>query len=112
VVRARVQVGNDWRPILLFVADDFNDLRLNRFYRQSGAWPPPTGTVLLERSAIVMARANTGAVLQIMAPSGATATLPVSGIAHDPGLAPAWQERSVYAYATRSTLAMVGEGIV
>lgn len=109
VVRARLQVGDDWRPLLLFVADDFNDLRLNRFYHQSGAWPPPAGTLLLERSALTMARASTGSALRIMAPSGTSATLTVSGIVHDPGLAPAWQERSVYAYATRTTLAALGE---
>ena len=49
-----------------------------------------------------------GSALRIMGPSGTT-TLAVSGIVHDPGLAPAWQERSVYAYATRSTLVGLGQ---
>jgi putative ABC transport system permease protein len=33
----------------------------------------------------------------------------VSGIVHDPGLAPAWQERAVYAYATAETAQALGE---
>src|SRR4051794_21964267 len=41
VVNARVRVGDDWRSLLLFVAPDFADLRLNVFRSESGAWPPP-----------------------------------------------------------------------
>ncbi|HMA92616.1 MAG TPA: FtsX-like permease family protein [Polyangiaceae bacterium] len=109
VVRARVQVGDDWRPMLIFVTEEFDDLRLNLFYRESGAWPPPTGTVLLERSALSMAEADLGSTLRVMAPNGSIKALGVSGVVHDPGLAPAWQERSAYAYATPATLAAMGE---
>ncbi|HEY5958873.1 MAG TPA: FtsX-like permease family protein [Polyangiaceae bacterium] len=109
VIRARVQVGNDWRPLLLFVAENFDDLRLNRFYPESGAWPPEADALLLERSALGMAQAKQSSMLRIMGPSGNTSILNVSGIVHDPGLAPAWQERSVYAYATPATLARLGE---
>jgi putative ABC transport system permease protein len=44
-ILSRVRVGNDWTRLLLFVINDFNDLRLNKFERESGAWPPPRGVV-------------------------------------------------------------------
>jgi putative ABC transport system permease protein len=109
VVLGRVRVGEDWRPLLLFVADDFSRLELNVFRSESGAWPPPTGTVLIERSARSMARADQGDTLLVKTPHGDPREVPISGIVHDPGLAPAWQEREVYAYATRDTLAALGE---
>ncbi len=109
VVLARVQVGDDFRPLLLFVPEDFEALKLNTFTREAGAWPPPVGTVLLERSALGMAQAKLGGSLTVKTPNGPLTTVTVSGIVHDPGLAPAWQEREVYAYATRETLAKLGE---
>ncbi len=111
VVLARVRVGFDFRPLLLFVVVDFDDLRLNTFRREHGAWPPPRGTVLLERSALGMAAlpeaAGTpeGAELWVKTPHGSLRPVRVSGIVHDPGLAPAWQERAVYAYATAESRA-------
>ena len=110
VIRARVRVGDEWRPFLLFVVDDFSKLRLNRFYRESGTWPPPAGSVLLERTALNMAQAKPGDSLLVKTHLGNQAALSVAGVVHDPGLAPAWQERSVYAYATRDTLSYLGLG--
>lgn len=109
VVLARARVGDDVRPVLLFVVDDFNDLSLNVFRHESGAWPPPLGTLLIERSALGMAFANEGGVLELKTPHGQPTSLGITGVVHDPGLAPAWQERQIYAYATRATLALLGE---
>ena len=110
--RARIGTAGEWRRLLLFVVDDFNDLRLNTFRSESGAWPPPTGTMLVERSALGMLETATGQSVQVRTPGGAEHTVPVTGVVHDPGLAPAWQERSGYAYITRETLAALGEAPV
>ena len=107
-VLARVRVGADWRPLLLFVIDDFEKLCLNTFRPEQGAWPPPEGTILLERSAISMLEAGPGESVSIRVPGARAATVAISGTVHDPGLAPAWQERMGYAYATSSTLARLG----
>jgi putative ABC transport system permease protein len=108
-VLTRVQVGADWLPFLLFVVDDFADLRLNTFRAEAGAWPPPDGTVLLERTASAMLGAPVGSSLTLKAPHGPPTRVAVSGTVHDPGLAPAWQERTGYGYATRATLIALGE---
>jgi len=34
IVTARVKVGPDWRPLLLFVVDDFQSMRINTFRHQ------------------------------------------------------------------------------
>jgi len=109
VVLARARVDGDWRRMLLFVIDDFDDLRLNRFRSESGAWPPPDGTMLIERTAVRMLAAGPGDSVDIKTPHGTIHPVAISGLVHDPGLAPAWQERSGYGYITRATLAGLGE---
>jgi putative ABC transport system permease protein len=98
-----------WQPLQLFVVDDFAALQLNVFRRESGAWPPPTGTMLLERSAVGMLGAGEDAPLLVKSAHGAPRPMAVSGVVHDTGLAPAWQERKGYGYITRDTLAALGE---
>ncbi len=109
VIMARARVGGDWRRMLLFVVDDFADVRLNRFRSERGAWPPPDGTMLVERSALSMLESDVGGRVVLKTPRGAATEVPITGVVHDPGLAPAWQERSGYGYLTRATLARLGE---
>jgi putative ABC transport system permease protein len=109
IVLARAKVGDDWIPLLLFVVDDFNAMRLNTFGRVSGAWPPPDGTMLIERSAEQMLQATQGSTVFVRPPHAEPRSVFISGLVHDPGLAPAWQEREGYGYITRATLALLGE---
>ncbi len=109
VIEARAKVGDEWMRMLLFVVDDFATMRLNLFTRVSGAWPPPEGTMLVERQAAALIGGNEGATLTIKTPHGAPTEIVVSGIVHDTTLAPAWQEQSGYGYITRETLAKLGE---
>lgn len=109
-VMSRVEVKpNEWMPLLLFVVRDFNALRVNIFQPETGAWPPPAGTVLLEREALALAKAKIGDALTVQTPNGPKHTLPISGTVHDPGLAPSWQEQTLYGYVTPATLAWLGE---
>jgi putative ABC transport system permease protein len=95
--------------VQLFVIDDFSALRLDTFHRASGAWPPPTGTMLVERSAVALLGVGEGERVTIQTPHGAPRAVAIAGIVHDTGLAPAWQERKGYGYITRDTLAALGE---
>jgi putative ABC transport system permease protein len=108
IVVARAKVGEDWIPMMLFVVDDFHALRLNTFTPQSGAWPPPEGTMLIERSAVQVLQAREDDTVLIKPPASGAHTVRVSGLVHDPGLAPAWQERTGYGYITRGTLQLLG----
>jgi hypothetical protein len=88
VVIARARVGDDWRRMLLFVVDDFDHLRLNTFRSEAGAWPPPAGTMLVERSAVSMLTADMGQTVVIKTPRGVPTPVPITGRVYDPGLGP------------------------
>jgi putative ABC transport system permease protein len=109
VVEARAQVGQEWMRMLLFVVDDFEGMRLNTFTRDSGAWPPPAGTMLIERQAIGVLKVSEGQAITVRTPHGSPHAVPVAGVVHDTTLAPAWQEQTGYGYITRETLRSLGE---
>ena len=107
--RASALPPPEWRPMRLFVIDDFTHLKLNTFSRQEGVWPPPKGTVLVERTASRLMGLKTGDSITVRSPQGPVLPLRVSGMVHDTGLAPSEQERTLYAYATEETLRYLGE---
>lgn len=59
-----------------------------------------------------MLGADIGGRVVIKTAHGDIREMPVAGLVHDPGLAPAWQERSGYAYISRATLTELGEAPV
>ena len=110
IVLARVQIqGNEWLPLLLFVIPNFNTMQINTFQSEAGVFPPPDGSLLLEREALSLIKAKVGDSLTVQTPNGTKQSVSITGTVHDPGLAPAWQEQTVYAYATPATLAQLGE---
>ncbi len=108
-ITGRMRVGEAWRPLLLFVIDDFDQLKTNRITRESGSWPPPKGTMLVERTALAVMQRKTGEVVNLRTPHGEARDVTIAGVVHDPGLAPAWQEKEGYAYITLETLRWLGE---
>lgn len=112
VVTARVAIdgGQRSRPLLLFVVEDFSDLRLARFWPVSGAWPPTAGTMVVERTALDLLQAQVGKPLSVTTVEGRPQSIIVSGIVHDPALAPAEQERQGYGYIDRETYGRLGTG--
>lgn len=111
LVRARAEVApGDWRTLLIFGIRDFRDLRVSVFRSESGAWPPPDGAALVERSALPVLQTPPGTTLQLRVPGGTRVTLPIAGVVHDPGLAPGWQDNAGYLYVSPATLAQLGQG--
>src|SRR5688572_23745673 len=106
---ARMKVNEKWYPILFFIVDDFKDKRTNKVYQVSGESEPLAGTMLVERTALVLMHASEGDEITIKTPNGNPRKLKIVGTVHDPGLAPAWQEQAGYGYITRSTLRLLGE---
>lgn len=96
VLMARVRTGPDeWTPAVLYVVRDFAGQRLDRFSPEAGAWPPGPGDVLLERTALSVARAAIGDSLVTRTRGGGEAAVRVAGTVYAPGLAPAWMEHMV-----------------
>ncbi len=130
MVHARVKLAPDapWQMFVLFVAEDFADLRLNTFTSDTGAWPPPRGAILLERTAVAVMGLG-GAQLAIghappvghgaahappthlilQTSHGSEQMLAIAGTVHDAGQAPNWQEHRGCGYVTTETLAQLGE---
>lgn len=107
---ARIEVGPDqWMSLRLYVIPDFGRLRINAFRSDSGAWPPPLGTMLVERSAMPLTGVAVGDSISVQTEHGGKRKLVISGVVHDAGLAPAWQEQTVYGYVTPQTLRALGE---
>jgi putative ABC transport system permease protein len=108
IVGAALWSGAGWLPLTIFVVDDFNALRINTVYRETGAWPPPTGTVLFERDALASIASRIGAPISVKTADGAHHALSIAGTLHDPALPPASRGATVYAYATSATVAALG----
>ncbi|HEX3046154.1 MAG TPA: FtsX-like permease family protein [Bacillota bacterium] len=99
----------EWIPLLLFIIPDFKTMGINTFRPESGAWPPPEGTILLEKEAAPLVDAKVGDTRRVQTPNGSKRAVIISGLVHDPGLAPAWQEQIAWGYITPATLAWLGE---
>ena len=111
LVRARAEVTpGDWRTVLIFGVRDFTDVRVSTFRSEDGAWPPPDGTALIERSASSVLQVESGNTLRIRAPGGTSTEIIISGAVHDPGMPPGWQDNVGYLYVTSATLAHLGQG--
>jgi putative ABC transport system permease protein len=84
-VWGRIKIGatGDWRAIKLVAPDDFADMRVNRIMPESGDWPPPDGTLLLERSSLSATGALVGDVVTVEAPNGHQRELLIAGLVHD-----------------------------
>ncbi|MBI5965895.1 MAG: FtsX-like permease family protein [Chloroflexi bacterium] len=109
-VGARAEVRpNEWMPVLLFVVPDFESAHVSTVAHEAGAYPPASQTILVEREVLPMLNLNIDDAITIQTSNGAKQKIKISGTVHDPALAPAWQEQTVYAYITPTTLATLGE---
>jgi putative ABC transport system permease protein len=107
-VSARMKVGEKWYPMLLFVIDDFQTKSTNKIYHKTGDSIPADGTMLVERTALVVMQAAEGDQISVKIPKGKSLPFKIVGTVHDPGLAPAWQEQSGYGYISLATLRLLG----
>jgi putative ABC transport system permease protein len=91
-VSTRVQVGDDWLPLRLFVVGPSDPMRIAHFTVETGGWP--SDGMLLERAAVDLLGASRGDSLRIENGSGVATSVAVDGTVWDPALAPATQERT------------------
>lgn len=125
VVAAAVQGQGPWRSALLIGVDSddpaFGREGLGVLRSEVGPWPPPLGTLAVERSSFEFASATLGEAQLVRGGAATNATsdsakgaegtsAPASAIVRDVSLAPGWMEHLVVAFATRQTLAALGLG--
>jgi putative ABC transport system permease protein len=108
-VIVRLKVGpNAWRNMRLEAIDDYNDLRLDKIMPESGAWPPASREVLIERAALNLTHAQVGDPVLIAMPSGERRELRIVGLLHDMNQIPAAFSSTPYGYITLDTLEWLG----
>ncbi|HZE89580.1 MAG TPA: FtsX-like permease family protein, partial [Verrucomicrobiae bacterium] len=109
LVQGRLRVGaGEWVPMILFVVRDFADLRLDTFAPDSGAWPPKPGEVLLERTALAVARAGVGDTVVMKTPAGPETSVRVAGTVHAAGLPPSWMDHVVSGFVSWDSVMRAG----
>ena len=106
----RIEVRpNEWMPLLLFVVPDFRAVHISTVRLEAGRWPTGPDGIVLERTAVSVARTAIDHEINVQTLHGTQRGLTVTGVVHDPSLAPAWQEQTVYGYVTPATLSFLGE---
>ena len=113
-VSVRFQTGNgEWRNLQLFAIADYEAIKINRLEPETGAWPPPVQTLLIERAsftpALGLAEFGVGDMLLIEPPDGKQRQIQISGTAHDLSQLPAFINGTGYGYITYDTLEWLGE---
>ncbi|HLM24697.1 MAG TPA: FtsX-like permease family protein [Pyrinomonadaceae bacterium] len=98
-----------WRNVILFVVNDYGNIRVSKLVPEKGAWPPATGEILIERDAFQVAKASIGDAVIVKTANGVEQPLAISGSVHDVGQAQARMENIVYGYINLATLAQLGE---
>jgi len=98
-----------WRNLILFVVEDYGNIRVSKLVPESGAWPPATGEILIERDAFQVAKANIRDAVTVKTANGVETPLVISGSVHDVGQAQARMENIVYGYINLATLVQLGE---
>jgi putative ABC transport system permease protein len=107
-VTAAVSLGDATRTAVLFAGDNLSTQSVGKLEREAGAWPPAAGEFVIEKSSVEFAGLKIGDSVTIRVAKGPVVRLPVTGIAHDPGVAPGWMEHVVYGFVTTNTLARLG----
>jgi putative ABC transport system permease protein len=109
-IQVRVKVGPDaWKNMRIFAIPDFDDMRIYKVRRLSGAWPPKAHEILLERAAASYFGIGAGENMQVELPDGKQRTLKVDGLVHDPGQCPASICSTGYGYITIDTAEWLGQ---
>jgi putative ABC transport system permease protein len=105
----RIETGPDeWRNMRLEAIDDYSDIPLDKVRPQSGAWPPPSQELLLERASLGLTNSSVGSLLTMRSPDGSQRDLRIAGLAHDLNKVPASFSGTPVGYITFDTLEWLG----
>jgi putative ABC transport system permease protein len=100
----------DWKDLQLLAIPDFRHMRVARVWPQSGQWPPPAGTMLLERGSLEALKVRVGQTLQVETADGRRHMVRIAGSAHDINPPATYVSGINYGYITYPTLHQLGPG--
>lgn len=109
VAFGRIRVGDDLRPLRLVVVNDLADRTVDRLRPDFGSWPPPLGSIALERSSIDAAGLEIGDTASIVDPGGSTHEIGVSTTVYDLTIVSGrLVDQVIFAYASTATWQQLG----
>jgi len=106
--RIQAQSGK-WLTLQLSAISDYEDMRVNRVWPQSGDWPPPEHEMLVERTALALLDAKAGDTVLVETPDKKQRELRIAGLTHDLSQFPARFTNMAYGYISFNTLEWLGE---
>ena len=95
-------------PLQIFVSASDDPMRMETFKVEQGSWPPAAGEILVDRYSLDLLNLEVGETIIVQAPNGKPASLRVSGLAHNAGITPAFQEQTAHAYMSAASLPGLG----
>jgi putative ABC transport system permease protein len=110
VVGARLLEPGTSRDLVLFGLPRFEGLRIGRVTRGRGEWPPPPGTMLVERSSLGELGVDIGGAVRLQLPSGSRRSVALTGTVHDVNVPSTRTSGLLYGYVTNETLHRLGDG--
>ncbi len=109
-VTLRVKTGpEEWRLLYLIAIPDFDDVKIDQFQPEAGAWPPPDNEMLIERAALGLLKAELGDTLLVKTPEGKERTMRIAGLAHDLNAQMFVFDGAAYGFITTDTLEWLGQ---
>lgn len=109
-VTVRVEVApGQWKDLQLSAMRDYKNIRVNKIFPVSGAWPPAKKAVLIERASLPVLKAKVGDVLRVQTPDHKVHELRISGLAHDINVFPVAFSDTPYGYIDLDTLEWLGK---
>lgn len=108
-IEARYHSAEDtWTRALLYVVDDYSNVRIDKVTAEEGEWPARNGEIILERAGVKSVVEKIGENITIKLPEENETKLKYIGKSYAPGLAPAWMEGTLYGYINEETYKMLG----
>lgn len=107
--RTRLQLpSGEWIELNLTAIADYNDMRVNRIWYESGSWPPGRHEVLLERSAASYFGIREGDEIVVETADDKRYHLKVGGLAHDLTQVPSHLIPNATGFVSFATLEWLG----
>lgn len=97
------------RTMTLFAVPDWSRTELARITPEQGDWPPPRGTMLVERKSLHALGVPIGATVAVDLPGGAHGGVRISGTVHDVNVPSTRTSGILNGYLTTATLRRLGD---
>lgn len=95
-------------PLQLFIAPPDDPMRIAIFPVTEGSWPPPPDGMLMELQALTYLGVEVGDSVTVAGFDGQPVSLRITGVVHDPSLAPAYEEGKGYGFVSTAALPRLG----